>query len=385
MKYDFDKPVDRHNTMSVKWDSCLTADELPLWVADMDFETAPAITDAIVERARHGVFGYVHPSLSYYRAIADWFSRRHGWHIDASSVIYTIGVVPAVSACVKALARPGEGVIVQTPVYTCFFSSIRNNGCEVVENPLRRVGDRFEMDFEDLERKCADPHNTLLILCNPHNPAGRVWSADELRRLDAICARNGVTVVSDEIHCEIVMPGFRYTPFATVATAASVSCISPSKAFNTAGLQTANIVAPDKRMYAAIDRAININEVCDVGVFGPVALIAAYNHGEEWLEEMIHYVHGNYEYCRDYVAGHIPGVRVMPLEGTYLAWVDVSALGVPVAELCERLRSEAHVWFHPGTVYGADGEGYLRINLATRRAVVEEALRRFADFVSGLC
>ena len=370
--------------MSVKWDETDDPTELPLWVADMDFETAPAITQALVDRARQGVFGYVHPSDEYYKALTNWFERRHGWHIDRRGVIIVPGVVPAISAIIKALARPGQGVIIQTPVYNCFFSSIRNNGCRIVENTLLRQGDSYVMDYEDFERCCADPDNVLVLLCNPHNPAGRVWTRAELERVAEIAARHGVTVVSDEIHCELVFDRKGYVPYATVSQQPCVCCVSPSKAFNTAGLQTANIVCPDDDMRARIDRAVNDNEVCDVGVFGPIALIAAYNHGEDWLEQLLVYIHGNYEYLKERIAAMNAGFEVLRLEGTYLAWVDVSSLGMPVDGLCTRLREQAHIRFTPGTAYGDDGEGYIRINLATQRARLAEALDRLQTWLSQL-
>ena len=392
MKYDFDKPTNRRGTMSVKWDETEDPRELPLWVADMDFETAPAITDAILRRAKSGIFGYVHPSEEYYHAITDWFNRRHGWNIHRDSVIYVPGVVPAISAIIKALVKPGQGVIIQTPVYNCFFSSIANNGCLTIENSLLRQGNTYVMDYEDLERCCADPNNKMLLLCNPHNPAGRVWTRAELERVAEIAGRHDVVVVSDEIHCELVFDKAGYVPFATVSTKPCVSCVSPSKAFNTAGLHTANIVAPDPEMRALIDRAVNINEVCDIGVFGPVALIAAYNHGEDWLDQLLVYIHANYEYLRERVnvinqvlaRKGVSPLNVLRLEGTYLAWVDVSTLGLPVEALCERLRKEAHVRFTPGTAYGSDGEGYIRVNLATQKATLAEAMNRLENFIAAL-
>lgn len=374
--FDFDKTTDRRGTKSVKWDTYADPELIPMWVADMDFETAPAVKEAVEQRARQGIYGYTHPDGEYYDAITSWFSRRHGWTFRSEDIIYTIGVVPALSACVKALTAPGDKVIVQTPVYTCFFSSIRNNGCEVLENPLKRTSDSYEMDFADLEVKCADPKATALILCNPHNPCGRVWSEEELRRLDDICRRHNVTVISDEIHCEIVYEPLKYVPFATVATAPAVSCISPSKAFNTAGLQTANIVTSDAQLRARIDRAININEVCDIGPFGITALIAAYNHGGEWLDALVRYIGENYKLLCDSVAAMHGGLKVLRLEGTYLAWIDVRSLGIGVEELCDRIEHEAHVRFDPGTTYGAEGEGYIRVNLGTQRAKVEEAMKR---------
>lgn len=384
MEFNFDEINERRGTQCVKWDECPDAETLPLWVADMDFKTSPAIVDALRERVEQGIFGYTHPGAEYYEALTGWFSRRHGWNFEAKEVVYTIGVVPAVSAVIKALTQPGDKVIIQTPVYNCFFSSIRNNGCEISENELLRTETSYEMDFAGLEACCADPKAKVLLLCNPHNPAGRVWTHDELRRVDEICKRHNVVVVSDEIHCEIVYEPHKYTPFGTVATAPCVVCCSPSKAFNTAGLQTANIVCSDEKMRAAIDRAININETCDVGPMGVTALIAAYNYGEPWLEAVTEYIRGNYEYLKQTLEALPFGIRVLDLQGTYLAWVDVDALNIPVAWLCEGLKADGKVWLQPGTAYGASGEGYVRVNLATPRAVLAEALKRFEAYIRGL-
>ena len=270
-RYNFDEVVDRRHTNSYKWDSAGREDIIPMWVADMDFRTAPAIIDALRRRVEHGIFGYTRVPDRYYDAVTSWFSRRHGWDFSSEMIIYTSGVVPAISAVIKGLTDPGDGVIVQTPVYNCFFSSIRNNGCEIVENPLIYENETYRMDFEDLERKASDPNVKLLLLCNPHNPAGRVWRKEELLRLNDICKRHGVMVISDEIHCELVFSGYHYTPFASINEDCqnnSVVCCSPSKAFNIAGLQIANIISNNPEIRAKIDRAININEVCDVNPFG---------------------------------------------------------------------------------------------------------------------
>lgn len=384
MKYDFDKQISRRGTDSYKWDSAPEEGVLPLWVADMDFQTAPAITEALRRRVEHGIFGYTRVPDSYYEAVCGWFRRRHGWTIDPAWIIYTSGVVPAVSAVIKALTRKGDKVLVQTPVYNCFFSSIRNNGCEMVSSPLIYADRTFTIDFEDLERKAADPGVKLLLLCNPHNPAGRVWRRDELLRLGEICLRHGVTVVSDEIHCELVFAGHRYTPFASLGEEFlknSVTCISPSKAFNIAGLQIANIVCPDAAMRARIDRAINDNEVCDVNPFGVIATRAAYNEGEEWLTQLLDYIWNNYLYMSSFCAEHLPKFPVARLEGTYLAWQDCRRLGFGSEELEHRLVREARLWLNAGTMYGAEGEGFMRWNLACPRATLDEALRRFVDFV----
>lgn len=383
MKYDFDKTIDRRGTNSYKWDSAPEG-VLPMWVADMDFRTAPAIIDALQKRVAHGIFGYTRVPDAYYGAVTSWFSRRHGWDIDREWIIYTSGVVPAVSAVIKALTVPGDKVIVQTPVYNCFFSSIRNNGCEIVSNPLRRTADTYEMDFDALERCAADPRAKVMLLCNPHNPAGRVWTPDELTRLGNICLRNGVTVVADEIHCELVYQGFKYTPFASLSDAflhRSVTCVSPSKAFNIAGLQIANIVAFDNDLRSRIDKAININEVCDVNPFGVAATIAAYNEGEEWLNQLVDYLHGNYEAMAEFCRRELPEFPITRLEGTYLVWMDCSSLGIPSDALEHALLDDARLWLNAGTMYGAEGEGYMRWNIACPRSVMLDGLNRFLNFV----
>ena len=383
MKYDFDKTIDRRATNSYKWDSAPEG-VLPMWVADMDFRTAPAIIDALQKRVAHGIFGYTRVPDAYYDAVTSWFSRRHGWDIDREWIIYTSGVVPAVSAVIKALTVPGDKVIVQTPVYNCFFSSIRNNGCEIVSNPLHRTADTYEMDFDALERCAADPRAKVMLLCNPHNPAGRVWTPDELTRLGNICLRNGVTVVADEIHCELVYQGFKYTPFASLSDAflhRSVTCVSPSKAFNIAGLQIANIVAFDNDLRSRIDKAININEVCDVNPFGVAATIAAYNEGEEWLNQLVDYLHGNYEAMAEFCRRELPEFPITRLEGTYLVWMDCSSLGMPSDALEHALLDDARLWLNAGTMYGAEGEGYMRWNIACPRSVMLDGLNRFLNFV----
>lgn len=383
MKYDFDKTIDRRATNSYKWDSAPEG-VLPMWVADMDFRTAPAIIDALQKRVAHGIFGYTRVPDAYYDAVTSWFSRRHGWDIDREWIIYTSGVVPAVSAVIKAMTVPGDKVIVQTPVYNCFFSSIRNNGCEIVSNPLRRTADTYEMDFDALERCAADPRAKVMLLCNPHNPAGRVWTPDELTRFGNICLRNGVTVVADEIHCELVYQGFKYTPFASLSDAflhRSVTCVSPSKAFNIAGLQIANIVAFDNDLRSRIDKAININEVCDVNPFGVAATIAAYNEGEEWLNQLVDYLHGNYEAMAEFCRRELPEFPITRLEGTYLVWMDCSSLGMPSDALEHALLDDARLWLNAGTMYGAEGEGYMRWNIACPRSVMLDGLNRFLNFV----
>lgn len=384
MKYDFDKVTPRCGTNSYKWDSTDDKEVLPMWVADMDFPTAPCIINALEKRVEHGIFGYTRVPEEYYDAVISWFSRRHHWKPRREWFIYTSGVVPALSAVIKALTNVGDKVLTLTPVYNCFFSSIRNNGCELDSCALRYEDNTFSIDYEDLERRAADPKTTLMLLCNPHNPSGRVWTREELRRIGDICIRNNVVVVADEIHCELVHPGFTYTPFASVSEEFqkhSVTCVAPSKAFNIAGLQIANIIVENDKWRQRIDKAININEVCDVNPFGVIATIAAYNEGEEWLNQLLQYIHGNYLFFKDYCEEHLPQLPVAPLEGTYLAWMDCRSLGIPSEELEEELMKKAKLWLNAGSMYGKEGEGFMRWNLACPRQLVKEGLERFSQFV----
>ncbi len=387
-QFDFDSVIERRNSGSYKWDDYAddAADMIQLWVADMDFRTAPVIIDALLRRVDHGVFGYTFVPDRYYQALIDWFARRHGYLIDRSMVIYTSGVVPAMSAVIKALTSPGDGVILNTPAYNCFFSSIRNNGCRIVESPLRRVeaGDcqfTYEIDFESLERLASAPDNKLFILCNPHNPTGRVWRRDELARIAEICHRNGVTVVSDEIHCELTLPGVDYMPYGNIDDKA-VICNAPSKAFNTAGLQIANIVCPGADTRAKIDKAININEVCDVNPFGVAGLIAAYNDGSHWLDSLRVYLRDNYELIKSFFAENMPSYPIAKLEATYLAWIDITASGLDADRLERLLVDKAHVRVASGSIYGDNR--YIRINFATPRSVIKDALSRISPLLNTL-
>ena len=380
--YCFDKVIERRGTGCVKWDE---SEEgiIPLWVADMDFPVAPAIQEAIRQRANHPVFGYTLVQEDYYEAIISWFHRRHRWTIAREHILYTIGVVPAMSVAIKALTMPGEKVLILSPDYNCFFSSVKNNGCEVVESVLqyRSNTNRFEVDWADFEEKCKDEKCTVFLLCNPHNPTGRVWNREELQRMTDICQRYQVRIVSDEIHCELTMPGFTFCPMGTVDSTA-VILNSPSKSFNIAGLQIANIICTDAPTRRRLDRAININEVCDVNPFGPVALMTAYNESEQWIDELNQYIWNNYLVLRTFIEKNIPQWKVMPLEGTYLVWVDVSAVcGDSVATYCERIKQKCKVWLNPGTMYGpTSGEGYLRINIACPQSTLLEALNRLIKY-----
>ena len=375
MKYDFDTIIPRRGTNSYKWDTPEEEGVLPMWVADMDFRTAPAVIEALQRRVAHGIFGYTKVPQAYYDAVVRWFGNRHRWQVDPRWIVYTSGVVPALSAIIKALTVPGDKVIVQTPAYNCFYSSIRNDGCEMSANRLVYRDNRYTVDFDDLEAKAADPKAKLLLLCNPHNPVGRVWTPEELRRIGDICLRHGVFVVADEIHCELTYEG----PFASLSERFlmnSATCVSPSKAFNLAGLQIADIVAADEQVRRRIDRAVNINEVCDVNPFGVAATIAAYDESGAWLDALRKYLWENYEYLRRFFEERLPQYPVLPLEGTYLVWIDCRATGIGSDDTALRLQEKQKLMVNSGTLYGPGGEGFIRLNIACPRTLLADGLER---------
>ena len=394
MNYNFDEIITRRGSNCIKWDEAEDPDIIPLWVADMDFHVYPGIVEALRKRVEHGVFGYSLVPQSYYDAVIRWFRDRHGakgWKRE--HFIYTIGVVPAISAIIHALTLPGDKVLVTTPVYNCFFSSIRNQGCIAEEVPLLlnetslrsplNALPAFTIDWEAFERACADPKVRIFLLCNPHNPAGRVWTREELQRMGEICFRHDVFVISDEIHCEFVAPGYQYTPFSSLGEQFlqnSATCVAASKAFNIAGLQNADIIVADPDKRYRIDRAINIFETCDVNPFGIVATEAAFTDGgAEWLKQLNDYVLGNYNYLRDLFAEKLPQLWVAPHEGTYLAWVDCSAAGLSSPDIADHLYHKDKVWIADGEAYGEHQRSFIRINLACPRATLAEGLRRIVE------
>ncbi|MCD8179807.1 MAG: pyridoxal phosphate-dependent aminotransferase [Tannerellaceae bacterium] len=382
MKYNFDEIIPRRGSNSYKWDSAAKDNVLPMWVADMDFRTALPVIDALQKRVAHGIFGYTKVPESYFDSIIGWFDRRHNFAVEREWILFTTGVVPALSAVIKALTEPGDKVIVQTPVYNCFFSSIRNNGCEIVSNELVYKNGTYSIDFDDLEQKASDPAAKLLLLCSPHNPAGRVWNKEELEKIGEICLRNHVIVVSDEIHCDLVYPGHTHIPFASVSREFlynSVTCTASSKTFNLAGLQCANILSADPAIKAKIDKALNINEVCEINPFAVEALIAAYNEGEEWLEELKVYLYDNYQYLAEFFKKYLPHLPILPLEATYLVWVDCTALKQTSKEIAENLLDKENLLINEGTLYGDAGEGFIRINIATQRANLIKGLEKIRD------
>lgn len=377
--YNFDEVIERRGTNCVKWDDC--KDEvLPMWVADMDFRAATPITEALQRRMAHGVFGYAQVPDAYYDAIINWFGRRYNWSIQREEIIYTSGVIPALAAVLKAVTLPGEKVLVQTPVYNCFFSCITNSGTQVVESPLVEEGDSYVIDFDDFEQKAADPKVTAFLLCNPHNPAGRVWTEAELLRMGEICMKHHVTVISDEIHCELIMPGHRFTPYSTLSPqlrSKAVICNSPTKNFNVAGLHIANIIVSDPELRRRIDRVININEVCEVNIFGIEALIAAYNECEDWITQLNAYLYENYRALRAAFEAELPQMRIKKLEGTYLVWLDVRSIHRSSEEIAQYLEREKKVRVNSSQMYGA--EGFLRINIACPRALLMQGVERIIE------
>jgi len=413
-KYNFDEMTVRRGTSCVKWDAPspagpISENVIPMWVADMDFKAAPAIQEAVRKRAEQGIFGYTHVPDSYFESSINWWQRRRGWHTQKDWYIPIDGIVPGMSIVIEAVThyevagekvvrKPNDGkgpngelpkVIIQTPAYNCFFSAVRNQGCELVENPLiyDTEGDvpTWYLDFEDLEKKCADPMVKALLFCNPHNPCGRVWPKEDLLRVAEICRRNNVVVISDEIHCELEMPGYHFTPMASLSPEIQDNTIqmgSPSKSFNIAGLEISNIITSRKDWKMMIDKVINIYEHCDLNPFGIVALQAAYDEGENWLKELNQYLWDNYLELVNLFEDEIPDVLVSKLEGTYLAWIDVRSVGVPTQEIENSLIEHEHVWINSGVMYGK--EGFMRINIACPRTRLLAGIERIAQGLKRL-
>lgn len=377
--------IDRKNSNCYKWDSECAQGCLPLWIADMDFAAAKPIREAMQRRLDHGVFGYSIVPQENYEAVASWFARRHGWKgISSENLLYTTAVVPAIAAIFAALQlrrcqqQQCLRILTFTPAYNCFFSCIENMGCQLIPSKLRLSNNHYEIDWDDVEAKAKEAD--VFLLCNPHNPTGRVWTRDELERLADIMRREHLFVLSDEIHCEFAYPGHSYTPFATIAQSDEDYCVctSASKAFNLAGLLCANIFVPNKKLFEQVNHGLEIHEVNGLNPFGLVAQVAAYNESEAWLDEVNEYIYGNYCYLRDFIHAQLPQLRIHETEGTYLAWINIEALGMTAERFCADLAQKAHVLFNPSEMYG--GDGYIRINLATSREILSEALNRMKAY-----
>jgi len=393
MKYNFDEVIDRTNYHSVKWDELETKfgdipnDVLPMWIADMEFRSPKPVIEAIKNAAEHGIYGYTSRPDSYYRAIIDWMERRHDWKIKKDWMAFSPGVVPALSFIIRAFTQPGDKVVVQPPVYYPFFRVIENNGCHVVNNPLKLSNKKYFIDYDDLERKIDDPRVKLLILCSPHNPVGRVWQKEELIILGEICLEHNVIVVSDEIHADILFKGYRHIPFASISPAFahhSITCTAPSKTFNLAGLQTSTIIIPNKKYYKIYENILDSFALDKNNVFGLVALEAAYRDGEEWLEQLLSYLNKNLEFLMKYFKERIPKIKVIKPEGTYLIWLDCRELGLSTKDLNNFMIKKAKVVLDGGDWFGAEGMGFMRINIAFPRSFLEEGLKRIERAVNNL-
>lgn len=380
MTYDFDTPTERRNTNSLKWD--VAEGELPMWVADMDFQTAPEIREAIMKRAEHGIFGYSVIPDAWYEAYIQWWKMRHGYTMERDWLIFCTGVVPAISSIVRKLTTPAEKVLIQTPVYNIFFNSILNNGRQVLESPLRYDGKEYRIDFADLEEKLSDPQTALMILCNPHNPTGKIWDRQTLEKIGALCSRHHVTVVSDEIHCDLTDPGESYVPFASVSETCrqiSITCMAPTKAFNLAGLQTAAVSVPDEVLRHKVWRALNTDEAAEPNAFAVEAAVAAFTRGADWLDALRDYLYENKKLAAAYIEKEIPGVRAVASQATYLLWLDCSGLIGCGREAAGFLRRETGLYLSEGSQYGGNGADFLRMNIACPRAVLKDGLERLKN------
>ena len=376
MKYDFDRVIDRRNTNSYKWDS--EKDVLPLWVADMDFETAPCVKEAIVKKAQFGIFGYSIYGEEWEQSYISWWKRRHNFEIKGEWLIFTTGIIPAISTCVRKLTTAAEKVLVQTPCYNIFFNSIVNNGRVPLESPLAFDGTNYSIDFNRLEKDLSDPQCSLMILCNPQNPTGTIWKKDELARIGELCKKHGVKVISDEIHCDVTVPGKSYIPFAAasdVCASISVSCISPTKCFNIAGINTAAVVVPDEFLRHKVWRGLNTDEVAEPNVFAIDATVAAFNGGEDWLNQLNEYIYENRKFAADYIAQNCKGLSVINAEATYLLWVKLPD-GIDGNVFAQRLKEKTGLFIIGGNEYGKTGENFVRINLACPRSILEDAMER---------
>ncbi|MHB1394902.1 MAG: MalY/PatB family protein [Clostridia bacterium] len=389
MKYNFDKSVDRLGTSSVKWDYLDSvfgnAEVLPMWVADMDFEVPQPVIDAVVKRAQHGIYGYTEKPDSFYSSIASWMEKRHGWNLSTEWISMAPGVVPALSLSVLSFTTPGDKVLVQTPVYYPFFSSIENNDRVIVNNQLKQEKGKYYMDFEDLEAKLGSGVKAM-ILCSPHNPVGRVWSRKELMKVGELCIKHDVILVSDEIHSDLIYAGNIHTPIASISeelAQCTVTCIAPSKTFNIAGLSTSAMIIPNKVLRGKFNNTIKRLGIEMSNLFGITALEAAYTHGYEWLDQLLAYLEGNLDLLMDYFESKIPGIKVSRPEGTYLIWLDCRELGMTQKDLVNFFISKAQVGLNDGTAFRAGGEGFMRMNIACPRSLLAEALNRIEQAMNN--
>ena len=383
--YNFDKITDRSGTLSYKWD--VKDGELPMWVADMDFPVAEPIKKAICERAEHGIFGYTYAPDEYFKSVSEFYGRNHNFEIPTEQMVYSNGVVAAISSMVRKLTTPAEKVLIQAPVYNIFYNSILNNGRVVLSSDLVYENGEYHIDFADLEEKMADKQTSLMILCNPHNPIGKIWCKQELAKIGDLAKKYGVTVISDEIHCDITKPGVDYVPFASVNDVCadiSVTCIAPSKTFNIAGLQSAVVYAKNPVRRHKVFRGINTDEVGEPNAFSMQAGIAAYTECDEWVRQMREYVFENKALVSEYIEKNIPELHVVPSDATYLSWIDISGVSFDSVEFTEKLRAETGLYLNDGAEYGESGKAFVRMNLGTQRYRVLDGLKRLEKFVKSI-
>lgn len=377
MAYNFDKVIERRKSNSMKWN--VAENELPMWVADMDFQTAPEVIDAIKMRADQGCFGYTEIPEKWYQAYINWWKNRHDFVLQKEWLMFCTGVVPAISSIVRKLTTPAEKVLVQTPVYNIFFNSILNNGRQIVENPLKFDGAEYQIDFEDLQRKLSDPQTTMMILCNPHNPIGKIWDRATLEKIGELCFENHVVVVSDEIHCDLTDPGMFYVPFASVSDICrdnSITCVAPTKAFNLAGLQTAAISVPNDVLRHKVWRGINTDEVAEPNAFAVDAAIAAFTQGDKWLDNARTYIYENKQYAVDFVKNEIPQAEVISSDATYLLWIYCKNMIGTAAEAATIIRESTGLYLSAGSQFSGNGADFLRMNIACPRSVLKDGLQR---------
>lgn len=384
MEYDFDREINRRGTHSMKWN--ISEKDLPMWVADMDFETAPAIRETLKKRAEHGVYGYTVISDEWYEAIQEWWEKRHDFHIKKEWLIFCTGAVPAISSAVRKLTTPAENIVLLTPVYNIFFNSIVNNGRNVLECPLRNDGKNYEIDFGKLEEALKNPQTTMLIFCNPHNPVGKIWKKETMERIGDLCWKYNVLVISDELHCDLTDPGKSYFPFASVSEKCrknSITCIAPTKTFNLAGLQTAAVMVPDEGIRHKIQRALNTDEVAEPNIFAAEAAVAAYTKGETWLDDLKEYLYRNKCYVKKILEEEIPDICLFPSGATYLLWLDCRKIISDTDELAQFIRKETGLYLCAGSEYGKAGKGYLRMNIACPQSRVQDGMKRLKEGVAA--
>lgn len=378
MSYDFDSVIERRGTNSLKWD--VQKNELPMWVADMDFQTIPEIQQALQKRVEHGIFGYSIIPEQWFEAYIKWWKKRHHFQIEKEWILFCTGIVPAISSTIRKLTLAEENIVVQTPVYNIFFNSITNNGRNILESPLKYDGNSYSIDFEDLERKLANPQTTMMILCNPHNPIGKIWDKEILAHIGTLCYKYHVIVVSDEIHCDITEPYFEYVPFSSVSETCkniSITCISPSKTFNLAGIQTAAVVVPNEALRNKIYQAFNTDEIAEPNVFAVDATIAAFEHGELWLRELCAYISENKQIVSNYLKKEIPQIKPVGSQATYLMWLDCGIFSGRVSILTKMLRDKTGLYLCDGSQYGETGKTFIRMNIACPKKYLLDGLERF--------